>query len=153
MKLLWNYEIYWRHLGEIIRDSGWHAYLLSWYAHQCLLMQVDQVLLCHQQPIIMLVIALQVILLVKVTLPLLALFQNNPYLFSSISGGSATAAIVRLDLSNNPVWTQGFNFNVFQKMFKIDSSEQNIYITTGGFPLNVVRLSTSNGSIVAQYSL
>ena len=44
-----------------------------------------------------------------------------------VSGGSATAAIVRLDLSNNPVWTQGFNFNVFQKMFKIDSSEQNIY--------------------------
>ena len=88
-----------------------------------------------------------------VTRLLLVLFQNNPFLYSSISGGGATAAVVRLDSSNNPVWNKGYDFVAYQKCFKIDSNEQNIYIMTGTSSIQVVRLSTSNGSIEAQYEL
>ena len=35
--------------------------------------------------------------------------------------------VTRLDLSNNPVWSNGFAFNIYPKMFQIDSNEQNVY--------------------------
>ena len=77
----------------------------------------------------------------------------NSYLFSQISSGSATAAVLRLDLSNNPVWKFGFNMITYQKNLRIDPNEQNLYIMTGGATIDVVRLSTSDGSIVGQYAL
>ena len=79
--------------------------------------------------------------------------SKDLYISSYLYSDTSYIAIAKLDLSNNPIWQYGFQFSTLVRDLKIDSNEQNAYIRVGDRSYDVIRLSTSDGSIVDQYSL
>ena len=79
--------------------------------------------------------------------------SKNLYISTYLYSDNSYSAIAKFDSSNNPIWQYGFPFNAQIRGLKIDSNEQNAYIFVGGGLCDVIRLSTSDGSIVGQYSL
>ena len=78
--------------------------------------------------------------------------SNNIYYFLHLSPQYKTA-IRKVDESGSLTWMASFAFRQIWKSRSVDAAEQSVYIAVFVNILVVLRLATSNGSIVSQHQL
>ena len=71
----------------------------------------------------------------------------------SVLTPSASAAVRKVDASGSLTWMASFALNPLMKSLSIDAAEQSVYLANNLIPLVVLRLSSSDGSIVSQHQL
>ena len=67
--------------------------------------------------------------------------------------GSSSTAVRKVNADGSQAWMAALGFSPILKSMTVDTAEQNVYFASGGNPIAVVWLATSNGSIVNQLIL
>ena len=63
------------------------------------------------------------------------------------------AAVRKINASGSQTWMASFAFNINIKCLSVDAAEQSVYLSSYTNPLEVLKLATSDGSIVSQHKL
>ena len=58
-----------------------------------------------------------------------------------------------MDASGSQIWLTLFPFDQIYKSLSVDAAEQSVYLASYTSPLIVIKLATSNGSIITQHQL
>ena len=66
---------------------------------------------------------------------------------------SSSAAVRKVNADGSQAWMAALGFSPLLKSMTVDLAEQNVYFASGGNPIVVVWLATSNGSIFKQLIL
>ena len=75
------------------------------------------------------------------------------YWLSSPSIPISNAAVRKVDASGSQTWMTSFAFWPLSKSLSVDAAEQSVYLASRNDPLIVLKLLTSDGSIVSQHQL
>ena len=67
--------------------------------------------------------------------------------------GSYSAAIRKINQDGSLAWMAALSLTPNQKSLAVDALEQNVYVNYSNYPLIIVRLEASTGSIVDAQSL
>ena len=64
-----------------------------------------------------------------------------------------SAAVRKVDASGSQTWMASFAFDLILKSLSVDAAEQSVYLASRTYPLVVLKLSSSDGSVVSQHQL
>ena len=78
--------------------------------------------------------------------------SDNLYFLYKLSS-YGTSAVRKVDASGFQFWVASFEFESSAKSLSVDAVEQSVYFSSFTSPLVVLRLSTTNGSVLSQHSL
>ena len=79
--------------------------------------------------------------------------SNSLYYLYSIYTPISTAAVRKVDSSGSQTWMASFALEPIAKSLSVDATEQSVYIASFTNELVVLKLATSDGSIVTQHQL
>ena len=79
--------------------------------------------------------------------------SNSLYYFYRLSSTPNSAAVRKVDASGSLTWMASFTFNQLFKSLSVDAAEQSVYLASSSYPLTVLKLSSSDGSVVSQHQL
>ena len=79
--------------------------------------------------------------------------SSSLYYLYLLASGSNNAAVRKVDASGSLSWMASFAFTPVFKSLSVDAVEQSVYLAGQTTPLVVVKLATSDGSIVSQHQL
>ena len=78
--------------------------------------------------------------------------SNSLYYWYDL-GSYYNAAVRKVDAAGSQIWVASFVFDPIHKSLSVDASEQSVYLTFWNTLMTVLKLSTTNGSIVSQHQL
>ena len=89
----------------------------------------------------------------KANLSKLIIFKSQ--LQSHILSVSSTSsgAVRKVDASGSLTWMTSFALNPLIKSLSVDAAEQSVYLASKESPLVMLKLSSSDGSVVSQHQL
>ena len=79
--------------------------------------------------------------------------SNSLYYLYRLVSGSSNAAVRKVDASGSQTWMASFAFYPIQKSLSVDAAEQSVYLASRTNFLVVLKLSSSDGSVVSQHQL
>ena len=79
--------------------------------------------------------------------------SNSLYYLYRVFSPSNSAIVRKVDISGSQTWMASFAFLPLMKSLSIDAAEQSVYLASYGNPLVVLKLSSSDGSVVSQHQL
>ena len=78
--------------------------------------------------------------------------SNSLYYFYRLSSTSS-GAVRKVDASGSLTWMTSFALNPLIKSLSVDAAEQSVYLASKESPLVMLKLSSSDGSVVSQHQL
>ena len=79
--------------------------------------------------------------------------SNSLYYSYQLTSSSYNAAVRKVDASDSQIWVVSFAFDPIVKSLSVDAAEQYVYLARKTNPLTMLKLATSDGSIVSQHHL
>ena len=79
--------------------------------------------------------------------------SNSLYYLYHLSTSFDNSAVRKVDASGSQTWMASFAFYPIPKSLSVDAAEQSVYLASNTYPLVVLKLAASGGSIVSQHQL
>ena len=79
--------------------------------------------------------------------------SKSLYYLYCLSSSSESVAVRKVDASGSQTWMASFPFYPILKSLSVDAAEQSVYLASWTSILMVLKLSSSDGSVVSQHQL